>query len=157
MTFPPEWHALGREAELAAEQVASGVTILGRANHAQPARKIGDGSVFWPIYQRFGAADPNKAICTRGRPSGLSAIFRVVPETSSPCRPAFSDLLPFCYPIRRYEIEHAGTAAGLRGRLGPEILTKWYSIELVGMAEAEFQDRCLKPLGHPSPLTTSDS
>jgi hypothetical protein len=35
MTFPPEWHALGREAELAAEQLATGVTVLGRANHAQ--------------------------------------------------------------------------------------------------------------------------
>ncbi|MGH6800523.1 MAG: hypothetical protein ACRECZ_03735 [Methylocella sp.] len=35
MTFPPEWHALGREAELAAEQLAIGVTALGRANHAQ--------------------------------------------------------------------------------------------------------------------------
>jgi hypothetical protein len=34
MDFPPEWHALGREAELAAEQIASGVTALGRANHA---------------------------------------------------------------------------------------------------------------------------
>jgi len=33
--FPPEWHALGREAELAAEQLAAGVTVLGRANHAQ--------------------------------------------------------------------------------------------------------------------------
>jgi hypothetical protein len=33
--FPPEWHALGREAELAAEQLATGVTLLGRANHAQ--------------------------------------------------------------------------------------------------------------------------
>ena len=35
MTLPPEWHALGREAELAAEQLATGVTLLGRANHAQ--------------------------------------------------------------------------------------------------------------------------
>jgi hypothetical protein len=29
MTFPPEWHTLGREAELAAEQLAIGVTALG--------------------------------------------------------------------------------------------------------------------------------
>jgi hypothetical protein len=35
MTSPPEWHALDREAELAAEQIASGITALGRANHAQ--------------------------------------------------------------------------------------------------------------------------
>ena len=35
MGFPPEWHALGREAELAAEQLATGVTLLGKANHAQ--------------------------------------------------------------------------------------------------------------------------
>ncbi len=35
MTFPLEWHALGREAELAAEQLATGVTALGRANHSQ--------------------------------------------------------------------------------------------------------------------------
>ena len=35
MTFPPEWHALGREAALAGEQLATGVTALGRANHAQ--------------------------------------------------------------------------------------------------------------------------
>jgi hypothetical protein len=35
MTFSPQWHAIGREGELAAEQLASGVTILGRANHAQ--------------------------------------------------------------------------------------------------------------------------
>jgi len=35
MTFSPQWHALGREAELAAEQIASGVTALGRANHAE--------------------------------------------------------------------------------------------------------------------------
>lgn len=33
--FAPQWHALGREAELAAEQLATGVTLLGRANHAQ--------------------------------------------------------------------------------------------------------------------------
>ena len=33
--FSPEWHALGREAELAGEQLALGVTALGRANHAQ--------------------------------------------------------------------------------------------------------------------------
>jgi hypothetical protein len=33
--FSPEWHALGREAELAAELLATGVTVLGRANHAQ--------------------------------------------------------------------------------------------------------------------------
>jgi hypothetical protein len=35
MAFPPEWHTLGREAELAAEQLAIGVTALGRANHTQ--------------------------------------------------------------------------------------------------------------------------
>lgn len=35
MIFSPQWHALGREAELAAEQLATGVTLLGRANHAQ--------------------------------------------------------------------------------------------------------------------------
>jgi hypothetical protein len=33
--FAPQWHALGREAELAAEQLATGVTVLGRATHAQ--------------------------------------------------------------------------------------------------------------------------
>src|ERR1700730_244824 len=33
--FSSEWHALGREAELAAEQIALGVTTLGKANHAQ--------------------------------------------------------------------------------------------------------------------------
>jgi len=31
--FPPEWHTIGREAELAVEQTASGITALGRANH----------------------------------------------------------------------------------------------------------------------------
>jgi hypothetical protein len=35
MSFSSEWHSIGREAELAAEQIASGVTALGRANHAQ--------------------------------------------------------------------------------------------------------------------------
>jgi hypothetical protein len=35
MTFSAEWRALGREAQLSAEQIATGVTILGRANHAQ--------------------------------------------------------------------------------------------------------------------------
>ena len=35
MIFSPQWHALGREAELAAEQLATGVTLLARANHAQ--------------------------------------------------------------------------------------------------------------------------
>jgi hypothetical protein len=35
MRFAPEWHALRREAELAAELLATGVTILGRANYAQ--------------------------------------------------------------------------------------------------------------------------
>jgi hypothetical protein len=35
MIFSPEWQALGREAELAAEQIANGITALGRANHAQ--------------------------------------------------------------------------------------------------------------------------
>ena len=33
--FSAEWHALGREAALAAEQLASGATLLGKANHAQ--------------------------------------------------------------------------------------------------------------------------
>lgn len=33
--LPAGWHALGREAALAAEQLASGVTLLGKANHAQ--------------------------------------------------------------------------------------------------------------------------
>ena len=33
--FSVRWHALGREAELASEQLAAGVTALGRANHAQ--------------------------------------------------------------------------------------------------------------------------
>jgi hypothetical protein len=33
--FSPEWHALGREAALAAEQLAIGATSLGKANHAQ--------------------------------------------------------------------------------------------------------------------------
>lgn len=35
MTLSLEWRALGREAELSAEQIATGVTVLGRANHAQ--------------------------------------------------------------------------------------------------------------------------
>ena len=35
MTFSAEWRALQREAQLAAEQLAAGVTALGRANHAQ--------------------------------------------------------------------------------------------------------------------------
>ena len=35
IVFSPEKHALGREAELAAEQLALGVTALGRADHAQ--------------------------------------------------------------------------------------------------------------------------
>lgn len=34
MSFSPQWHAIGREGELAAEQLAAGVTILGRADHA---------------------------------------------------------------------------------------------------------------------------
>jgi hypothetical protein len=33
MMFSPQWHAIDREGQLAAEQLASGVTILGRANH----------------------------------------------------------------------------------------------------------------------------
>ena len=41
--------------------------------------------------------------------------------------------------------------------LGPKTLTVWHSIKLGGMAEAEFQDRCLKPLGHPSEPMTSDN
>src|SRR5262249_47264130 len=43
------------------------------------------------------------------------------------------------------------------GILGPETLTKRHSIKRGGMAKAEFQDRCLKPLGHPSALTTSNT
>ena len=35
MTFSAEWRALMREAQLSAEQIATGVTVLGRANHAQ--------------------------------------------------------------------------------------------------------------------------
>jgi hypothetical protein len=31
--FPPEWHTIGREAELAVAQTASGITALGRADH----------------------------------------------------------------------------------------------------------------------------
>jgi hypothetical protein len=33
--FSPQWQAIQREAQLAAEQLATGVTALGRANHAQ--------------------------------------------------------------------------------------------------------------------------
>jgi hypothetical protein len=33
--FGPQWRAMQREAQLAAEQAAHGVTVLGRANHAQ--------------------------------------------------------------------------------------------------------------------------
>jgi hypothetical protein len=33
--FSEEWHALRREAQLAAEQIALGVTALGKANHAE--------------------------------------------------------------------------------------------------------------------------
>jgi hypothetical protein len=33
MMFSPQWHAIDREGQLAAEQLATGVTILGRANH----------------------------------------------------------------------------------------------------------------------------
>lgn len=36
MTLSAEWFFLQREAQLAAEQIAIGVTVLGRANHAQP-------------------------------------------------------------------------------------------------------------------------
>ena len=36
-----------------------------------------------------------------------------------------------------------------------ETLTNWHSTKRGRMAEAEFQDRCLKPLGHPSSLATS--
>lgn len=35
MAFSPRWQAIGREGQLAAEQLATGVTILGQANHAQ--------------------------------------------------------------------------------------------------------------------------
>jgi len=35
MAFSAEWLALQREAQLAGEQIAVGVTVLGRANHAQ--------------------------------------------------------------------------------------------------------------------------
>jgi hypothetical protein len=35
MAFSPQWHALGREAELAADQIGSGITALGRASHAR--------------------------------------------------------------------------------------------------------------------------
>src|SRR5215469_16770112 len=31
--FPPEWHTIGREAELAVAQTGSGITALGRADH----------------------------------------------------------------------------------------------------------------------------
>ena len=36
--FPPEWHALGRESQLAASQIAIGVTALGRASYADKGR-----------------------------------------------------------------------------------------------------------------------
>lgn len=35
MTLSTQWQAVKREAELAAEQAAHGITVLGRANHAQ--------------------------------------------------------------------------------------------------------------------------
>src|SRR5262249_53258241 len=41
--------------------------------------------------------------------------------------------------------------------LGPETLTNRHAIGLVGMEQSRFQDRCLKPLGHPSPVTTSNT
>ena len=39
--------------------------------------------------------------------------------------------------------------------LVPETLTNRHAIGLVGMEQSRFQDRCLKPLGHPSSLATS--
>jgi hypothetical protein len=36
--FPPEWHALNREAQLAAGQIAIGITALGKANYADKGR-----------------------------------------------------------------------------------------------------------------------
>jgi hypothetical protein len=39
--------------------------------------------------------------------------------------------------------------------LVPETLTKRHVIGLVGMEQSRFQDRCLKPLGHPSVATIS--
>jgi len=41
--------------------------------------------------------------------------------------------------------------------LGPETLTNRHAIGLVGMEQSRFQDRCLKPLGHPSAPTTSNT
>jgi hypothetical protein len=41
--------------------------------------------------------------------------------------------------------------------LGPKTFTNWHSIKQGGMAAHNFQDRCLKPLGHPSEPMTSDS
>jgi hypothetical protein len=41
MSFSPQWHALGREAELAGAQIALGVTALGRASHA----RLGDYTI----------------------------------------------------------------------------------------------------------------
>ena len=35
MTLGPKWKAVQREAQLASEQIAHGVTVLGRASHAQ--------------------------------------------------------------------------------------------------------------------------
>jgi hypothetical protein len=35
MGFSQQWHAVGREAELAGSQIALGVTALGRANHSR--------------------------------------------------------------------------------------------------------------------------
>lgn len=35
MMLSAEWRALMREAQLSAEQIATGITVLGRANHAQ--------------------------------------------------------------------------------------------------------------------------
>jgi hypothetical protein len=46
-------------------------------------------------------------------------------------------------------------AARLWDVLGPKSPTKENTAERAGMAVAEFQDRCLKPLGHPSSLATS--
>lgn len=41
MDFSPQWHALGREAQLAGSQIALGVTALGRANHT----RLGDYTI----------------------------------------------------------------------------------------------------------------
>ncbi len=164
MTLSSEWNALQREAQLAAEQVATGVTALGRAHHAQPGLY---SQAFFGVsigLERMGKLIfvGNHAIENSGgfpRDSDLRRIGHdlrellpmcaTIGETINPqrayaSRPADSihqgieqTLSEFASKTRYYNLNHITGAAGQQA----DPITMWWQMVGIPICERHYSDR----------------